>query len=241
MRDEASVAVAIICKTPAPGFSKTRLSPPLRPEECAQISACFIHDLAATIDRLAARGIAGVALYTPPGSEPGLKSLLPGGFWLLQQGEGDLGARLHLGMVDLLAEGHVGAIIVNSDSPTLPSAILEIAAAALRGGASMVISPAVDGGYTLIGLLRPQPRLFADMPWSTSAVFALTLERAREIGLTPVVLPTWYDVDDASSYALLEAELDGQRPEFADATAPAQDAPWTRAFVARRRAEPAVA
>lgn len=231
----AKVVIAIICKTPTPGRSKTRLSPPLLPEECAEISACFIHDLAATIGGLVdGGGVTGGAVYTPVGSEAQLRGLLPAGFQLVLQGEGDLGARLHKGIVDLLAAGHAGAIIVNSDSPTLPRAILEDAVAALRRGDPMVISPAIDGGYTLIGLTRPHPRLFEDIPWSTDVVFALTLERAREIGLPATILDPWYDIDDATSYALLEAELAGERPGFT--AAPAHDAPWTRDFVERRRA-----
>jgi len=231
------IAIAIICKTPAPGKSKTRLSPPLRPEECAAISACFIADLAATVADVAATAPAtGHAVYTPAGSEPALRDLLPEGFGLTLQGDGDLGARLLRGTADLFAAGHGGAILVNSDSPTLPPALLHAAVAALVDGAAMVISPAIDGGYTFIGLAAPHARLFEDIPWSTEVVFALTMERAREIGIDPVVLPPWYDVDDATSYAMLEAELDGAHPAFADPATPLRDAPRSRAFVAKRRA-----
>jgi len=229
----SSVAVAIICKTPRPGHSKTRLSPPLRPDECAGISACFIGDLAATIAGVANDGAAaGYAVYTPAGTERELRALLPDGFGLVPQGDGNLGARLNKGITDLLAAGHTGAIIVNSDSPTLPRAILEAAVTAVRRGDHAVLSPALDGGYTLIGLSRPHPRLFADIPWSTERVYALTLERAAEIGLPVITLDAWYDVDDGASYAVLERELDGIRPPFA--RGPLQDAPRTRAFVARR-------
>lgn len=231
------IALAIICKTPSPGKSKTRLSPPLRPEECAAISACFIADLGATIAELAATPAATAhAVYTPAGSEAALAELLPG-FGLTLQGEGDLGARLLRGIADLIAAGHGGAVVVNSDGPTLPPSLLRAGMDALASGAAMVISPAIDGGYTFIGLATPHARLFEDIPWSTEAVFALTMERAREIGIEPVVLPPWYDVDDAHSYAMLEAELDGAHPAFADANTPLRDAPRTRAFVTARRAQ----
>lgn len=236
-----TIAVAIICKTPTPGKSKTRLSPPLRPDECAGIAACFIQDLAATIDRLP-RGVAeSYAIYTPVGSEPTLESLLPQNFRLVSQGEGDLGDRLLQGIADLLAAGHTGAILVNSDSPTLPPEILLVAVEALADDARtgrdrMVICPALDGGYTLIGLSRPHWRLFDDIIWSTETVFERTMDRAREIGLPVLVLPTWYDVDDAASYALLEAELDGCYPDFADRRIPLCNAPHTRRFVEARRA-----
>jgi hypothetical protein len=74
--------------------------------------------------------------------------------------------------------------------------------------------------------------LFADIPWSTDAVYELTLQRARDIDLPVIALDGWYDVDDAASYAMLERELDGVGPPFA--TGPLQDAPNTRAFVRRR-------
>lgn len=232
-----TVAVAIICKTPRAGQSKTRLSPPLRPEECAGISACFIADLSTTIAAVAESGRAsGYAVYTPAGTEAELAALIPGGFGLVPQGDGDLGARLHKGICDLIAAGHAGAILVNSDSPTLPRAILKAAVVAMQGGDVLAISPALDGGYTLIGLSRPHPHLFADIPWSTDAVYELTLQRAREIGLDVVTLDGWYDVDDAASYAMLERELDGVRPPCA--RGPLEEAPRTRAFVRRRREIP---
>lgn len=231
----SAVAIAIICKTPCAGRSKTRLCPPLRPEECAAASSCFIGDLASTIAAVAADGrAAGYAVYTPAGTERELCALLPEGFGLVPQGDGDLGARLEKGIADLLAAGHAGAILVNSDSPTLPRAILEAAVDAVRAGDNVVLSPALDGGYTLIGLSRRHPRLFADMPWSTDRVYALTVERAREIGVPVVALDGWYDVDDGASYAMLEREFDGIRPPCAKG--PPQDAPRTRAFVERRAA-----
>jgi rSAM/selenodomain-associated transferase 1 len=232
--DMHKVAVAVICKTPQAGQSKTRLSPPLRPEECAELSGCFISDLSATIGSLTKdRKCSGYAVYTPAGSEAELRHLLPANFGLVLQGEGDLGARLHRGICDLIAAGHAGAILINSDSPTLPRSILDAAIEAVLGGDRVVISPALDGGYTLIGLSRPHRHLFTDIPWSTDVVHARTLERAREIGLPVIELDPWYDVDDGASYAMLEQELDGQFLPFAKE--PAQDAPRTRAFVSRRR------
>ncbi|MBS0241466.1 MAG: TIGR04282 family arsenosugar biosynthesis glycosyltransferase [Proteobacteria bacterium] len=227
-----SVAIAIICKTPRAGYSKTRLSPPLKPDECAEASACFVRDLSATIAGVAAEG-AGYAVYTPRGTEAELARLLPRSFGLIPQGEGDLGARLLQGVHDLVAAGHSGAILVNSDSPTLPRHILVEAVAAVASGDNVVLSPALDGGYTLIGLSRPHARLFDDIPWSTEMVYRLTLDRAREIGLPVVELAPWYDVDDQASFGMLEQELGGCRLPFA--TAPQQDAPATRAFLDRRR------
>ena len=233
------VAVGIMCKTPAPGRSKTRLSPPLRPEECARISACFIRDLSCTIGQLARESgsagtgdVVGCAVYTPIGSETALLSLLPGGFLLLPQVEGDFGERLFFG-IDALLRTHDGVLLVNSDSPTLPAAILRAAVEAVQEGDNVVLSPAADGGYTLIGLSRPHRRLFEEIEWSTATVFERTLDRAAEIGLPVVRVPGWYDVDDASDLRLLEDELLGVAPASLPMRGAA--APATRRFLLDRR------
>jgi uncharacterized protein len=229
-----SVAVGIMCKTPAPGLSKTRLSPPLRPDECAAISACFIRDLSRTIGRLAESSDAtGYAVYTPVGSEEALRRLLPQGFGLMPQVDCAFGVRLFEGVRMLLEAGHAGAILVNSDSPTLPLPILRAAVDALGEGDNVVLSRAADGGYTLIGLSKPHRRLFEDIEWSTSTVHARTLERAREIGLPVVDVPPWYDIDDAASLVMLEKELSGRKPGFS--SLPGADAPATRRFLRDRR------
>jgi hypothetical protein len=236
-----TVAVAIMCKTPRPGLSKTRLSPPLRSDECAEISGCFIRDLSSTIAFLAREGrSAGYAVYAPVGSERELTQLLPPSFGTLPQCEGEFGDRLYKGIVDLLAIGHAGAILVNSDSPTLPRSILRQAVEAVLEGDQVVLSPALDGGYTLIGLSRPHRHLFDDIPWSTPAVYQATLRRAQEIHLPVSVVDGWYDVDDATSFAILEAEMNGKRPGFA-INKTSELAPATRRFLEKRRAVSSVA
>jgi rSAM/selenodomain-associated transferase 1 len=232
----SSVAVAILCKTPLAGFCKTRLSPPLRPDECAALSACFIRDLSATIDALADADITGYAVYTPIGSEDRLRALLPDHFRLLPQSNGDLGARLLNATIDLLDAGHEGAILVNSDSPTLPRTILREAVHAVRCGDAAVLGPALDGGYTLIGLSKPHAHLFADIPWSTPQVHRLTVERAREINLPVIDVPQWYDIDDEYTLRLLQAELTGEPLEFAAPGMTGSEAPFTRRFFASRAA-----
>lgn len=230
------VAVAIICKTPTAGQSKTRLSPPLRPDECAAISSCFIRDLSVTIQSLADDGeVVGCAVYTPIGSETALRQFLPKAFHLIPQGEGDLGARLLKGTADLLDAGYAGAILVNSDSPTLPKAILRQAVDAVRQDDNVVLSPALDGGYTLVGLSRPHARLFEDISWSTSEVYRLTLQRAREIELPVVRVPGWYDVDDAASFGMLEDEFNGIPPSFASSDLIGANALATRRFIQKRQ------
>jgi uncharacterized protein len=226
-----TVAVAMVCKTPVAGQSKTRLSPPLSPDECALLSACFIRDVAATIDSLGA-DVTGYAVYTPEGSEQRLRPLLPAGFRLLAQGGGDLGERLTQATAELLAAGYAGALLVNSDAPTLPEAILRAAVDAVRQGDNVVLSPALDGGYTLIGLSKPHPELFVDIPWSTGEVYRTTAQRARKIALPVITIPAWYDIDDVTSLRMLQAELDGHPPPCATRGVTGGAAPATRRFLA---------
>ena len=236
-----TVAIAIICKNPQAGRSKTRLGAVLSPDECAAISACFIADLAATIQTAAGIDprIRGYALYTPIGSEAAVKSLLPEGFGLVPQVEGDFGERLFHGTADLLALGHAGAIVLNSDSPTLPLDILLDAASAVLDGDRVVLGPSEDGGYTLIGLARPHRMVFEDIAWSTETVLSQTRERAEAAGLPVTEVGRWYDVDDRESLDWLVRELGGERLPFAlKATRPS--APRTRAFLARTILAPTV-
>ena len=227
-----TVAVAIVCKTPEPGKSKTRLSPPLRPDECAAISACFIEDLSNTIGLLAADGdVTGCALYTPVGSEAALQRLIPEHFGIVPQRGDGFGDRLMFGAVDLL-QRHAGVILVNSDSPTLPLAVLRDAVDAVKSGDHVVLSPATDGGYTLIGLSHPHPRLFEDIPWSTSAVYPLTVARAAEMALPVIDVHGWYDVDDEATLRMLEDELAGRPPSFAKIRG--APAPATQRFLQAR-------
>lgn len=228
-----TIGIAVLCKTPEAGQSKTRLSPPLRPDQCAEISACFIRDLTANLQTLCEGGdVAGYAVYTPAGSEARLRPLLPQQFGLVIQSEGDFGRRLRTSVEDILALGHHGAIIINSDSPTLPPSIVAEAAARLLEDDCVVLSPAIDGGYTLIGLTHLHRRLFEDIPWSTEAVHRLTEARAAEIGLKVCNVAPWYDVDDAQSLNILARELAGERPPFALPQHPLAPAPATKAYLA---------
>ena len=230
-----TVAAAVFCKTPIAGRSKTRLSPPLRAEDCAALSTCFIRDVAATVGALARDGdVSGYAAYTPAGSEQALRRLLPADFRLVLQGEGHLGARLLKATADLIAAGHAGAILINSDSPTLPLSVLRAAADAVLREDAVVLGPALDGGYTLIGLSQAHAGIFQDIPWSTSVVYERTVARAQEMGLPVIDVPAWYDIDDASSLGMLKAELAGEPPPCATSSLIGADAPATRHFFATR-------
>ena len=233
-----TAAVAIVCKTPIPGRSKTRLVPLVGAEASAALSACFIRDTALALDMVpGCVGRTNHALYAPEGSVEALRPLLPPGWGAVARDDPDFGKVLLGGMAAFLgpeAGGrHDCAVIVNSDSPTLPPALVTAAIAALRApGDRLVLGPATDGGYTLVGLKAPHARVFADIRWSTPEVLATSLRRAEEIGLPVTLLPTWYDVDDAATFAVLRAEFAGRAPDFATPCMAAAPAPHTRRFLA---------
>ena len=208
-------AMAVMAKAPRNGEVKTRLVPPLRTEEAAILSTCFLKDITANF-KAASKSVpvAGYIAYSPRGSEPLFRSLVPPEILLLASRRIGLGHSLLDAAEDLLAIGYAGACLVNSDSPTLPTSVLVEAATALQApGDRVVLGPALDGGYYLIGLKQPHRRLFEDIAWSTDRVFRQTVERAQSIALDVVTLPVWYDVDDATSLGWLCGELlAGRRP-----------------------------
>ena len=202
-------ALAVMSKAPCAGMVKTRLVPPLTPEEAAALNLCFLRDMAANIAGIARSGGAdGVAVYTPVGAESVYDGLLQEGFSLLAQRGASLGDRLFHAAEDLLAVGYSSLCLIDSDSPTLPGPLLRAAVAALkRPGDRVALGAADDGGYYLIGLKHAHHRLFEDVDWSTARVLRQTIERAAEINLAVELLPTWYDVDEASSLRRLCEEL----------------------------------
>ncbi len=198
-----------MAKAPLVGAVKTRLTPPLTREEAASLCACFLRDTVKNIaDVGTLHGAGGVIMYTPAEAIGAFDGTFPKDFQLIAQRGETLGDRLLNATRDLLARAYESICLINSDSPTLPPAILGAAIQALApAGDRVVLGPAEDGGYYLIGLKRAHEHLFDRIAWSTSTVFAQTLERAQEISLDAVTLPAWYDVDDAMTLERLCDEL----------------------------------
>src|SRR5947207_1318866 len=146
--------------------------------------------------------------YAPAGSREFFAGNLPAGIGLIETVDPNFGACLFRAADLLLAAGHEGVCLLNSDSPTLPTGYLVAAATALAApGDRVVLGPATDGGYYLIGIKQPHRRLFQDVDWSTERVLRQTLARADELGLPVVVLPSWYDVDCEAALRVLIGEL----------------------------------
>ncbi len=202
-------AIAVMAKASSPGRTKTRLCPPLSLEQAAALNTTFLQDITQNIaDAGRATPIAAYMAFGPPGSERFFREHLPRDVGLIEAWLGNFGRCLSFTLQALLDRGHMAACVLNADSPTLPASLLSKMAQALaEPGERVVIGPAEDGGYYALGLKTLHPRLFEDIDWSTERVFAQTLDRAAEIGLAVLRLPTWYDVDDADGLRRLCADL----------------------------------
>jgi len=194
----------VVAKQPAAGRTKTRLCPPLTYETAAQLYACFLQDTLTTIRAVA--DVERVIAFLPADAELFFHTLAADMRCVAQQGN-DLGERLDLLLTNGLESGANHVVVMSSDCPTLPPAYITQAFAALDGGVDVVLGPSDDGGYYLIGITNPQPRLLREVQMSTPSVLADTLAIAAELSLDVALLPPWYDVDTLAELDRLRAEL----------------------------------
>jgi rSAM/selenodomain-associated transferase 1 len=192
------VALAILAKAPIAGAAKTRLIPALGAAGAAALHARLIER---TVETACQASIGPMTLWVTPAPRhayfTALASRFPVG--LAVQPDGDLGARM-------LAPCHANTgpvIVIGTDCPVLAPAHLRAAADVLRVGSDVVVIPAEDGGYVLIGSRRPQPNLFADMTWGTDTVMAETRRRLAQLGIRWRELPALWDLDRPEDLARL--------------------------------------
>ncbi len=231
-----TTAIAVMAKAPCPGKSKTRLIPHLTAEQAAILSAAFLGDVTANLARAAtSAAIVPYLAYAPAGTAhlfndivaPGTRMLLADGSARAPGGVEGFGRCLLHAIEAMLAHGHDAACVLNADSPNLPTHLLLAAASSLERANCVVMGPAEDGGYYLLGMRRPHAHLFSGIAWSTGHVAAQTRARAAEAGLPLVELDTWYDVDEPATLVRLASELSGARPRGAF------EAPHTASCLAR--------
>jgi rSAM/selenodomain-associated transferase 1 len=198
-----------MAKQPVPGTVKTRLCPPLTPPEAADLYDVFLRDTISNVSGI--RDADCYVAYDPETSREFFSRLVPEGVRCIAQGEGDLGGKLSEISERLFSMGYTKVILIVSDTPHLPAEYL-------TGGlrrldcADVVLGPCDDGGYYLIGSRHHYPALFSDMPWSTSRVCSMTLERTRAAGLTGYLLPVWYDLDTIEDVRRLAGEMASDTP-----------------------------
>ncbi len=210
-------ALVIFAKAPVPGQVKTRLCPPLTPDEAATLHGSFVLD---TLERTKA---AAVRLKLPldrylacaPSSALVFFKIMEErqGVQLIDQVGDDLGARMCHAFETMFAKGYQRVLIVGTDVPSLPLDHYKQALAQLELN-DLVLGPALDGGYYLIGLKRTVPGLFTGIPWSSDRVLEITRQKAKDLGLKTALISPWRDVDTIDDlHALIEAgALDAKKP-----------------------------
>ncbi len=202
----------LYARAPRLGAVKTRLTPWLGRKEALALHLALLEDSLRLLRFAAAASGARPFLATSepwaPGTGRGRRSLVraASGLARIPQSRGDLGVRLQGTFRDLLERGHDRVVIFGSDSPTLPPAYLEEAVARLSDR-DIVLGPAEDGGFYLIGARRVVPGMLAGVPWGTSRVLQEALRLIERGGLHAFVLPRWYDVDLPEDLRRIRADL----------------------------------
>lgn len=194
---------AVVAKAPEPGRSKTRLVPPLTPEQAAELQRALLLD---TLDACRAGADEVAVLHAGGEGAAELARLVGPGVRLIEQEGRGLGDALSLGLCRLAGEGPVA--LVSADVPGLPAGALARAFRALERGADVVLGPALDGGYWLIAMREYHEAPFRAIPWSTPAVCAVTRSRCAEARLAVAELEPWRDLDTPADLGAALAELD---------------------------------
>lgn len=199
-------AIGVIAKAPQPGAVKTRLCPPLDLWQAALLHGAFLRD---TLTSALTIRDASVTLFHPPVADPRmLADLTPDGMARVAESGSGLGHAMRDAFQHLFSTGAHSAVLIGSDLPTLPAAHIDAAFTALeRGSCDVVLGPAEDGGYYLIGLREPRPSLFERIDWSTDRVLEQTRDRARSAGLRVTHIGPWHDVDSPDDLRRLQAAL----------------------------------
>jgi rSAM/selenodomain-associated transferase 1 len=200
---------------------KTRLVPPLSPEEAAELYRCMLGDILTKTASLTS--VAKFLFYEEGEGAREYFAACAGGLTCLPQKGRELGERMAEAFRAVFDAGYEAAVIIGSDSPDLPLSFIEEAYTRIgASGPDALFGPSEDGGYYLLGLRRLHDQLFRDITWSSGDVLRESLRRAEAAGIRTALLPIWHDVDTAA---------DLMRPELVDER---NGAPLTREFITKR-------
>jgi rSAM/selenodomain-associated transferase 1 len=208
--------LGIFAKFPQPGLVKSRLAAATSPHWAARVADAFVRD---SVERLASIEARRLIVYSPLDQAAYFAELAHGRYELLPQVEGDLGRRLEGFITSQLREGARRVVAVGSDSPTLPPAFVEQAFRELDR-ANVVLGPALDGGYYLVGCRERIPPIFANVSWGTEHVLAETIACLSDPSWQLALLPPWYDVDLLSDWQMLKGYVTALRRAGINAQVP---------------------
>jgi rSAM/selenodomain-associated transferase 1 len=197
-----STSIIVFAKAPLAGHAKTRLVPALGAHGAAKLAERLMHT--ALAHALEAQVGPVELCVTPDRMHRAFgDAVTRHRITLTEQGGGDLGERMARAFERVLRT-RPQALLIGTDAPGLDAAYLRNAAQALQH-ADAVLGPAADGGYTLVGLKRPRPEIFANMRWSHDQVMAHTRERLAQAKLRHLELPVLHDVDEPDDLVHLAA------------------------------------
>jgi uncharacterized protein len=204
--------LGIFGQQPEPGRVQTRIAAVVGPEVAAQLHAAMLFDLLDLWDSPGVLAPVGrkVLVYTPDDAGPWFDPRVPESFALQPQAQGDLGRRMAEFFAGELEDGASRVVVISADAPTLDPSFVVGAFVALEGR-DVVLGPAADGGYYLVGSRRPVRQLFDDIAWGTPDVLGQTIDRLDGTGLSVAVLPPWYDVKTPESLRMLRGHLRAMR------------------------------
>ena len=215
MKDNCNI-LGVFAKRPSVGLGKTRLAESTSPAWAQRVAEAFLED---SFDRFAQVGASRTIVYAPAEATVFFAQLADERFELIAQEAGDLGQRLQHFFGHARTQGFSRIAAVGSDSPTLPIAYIEEAFRLLETH-DVVIGPAFDGGYYLIGSSSTVITLFDAIPWSTARVLEATVERVHAASATLALLPPWYDVDRLDDWAMLRGHVRSMRQAGLDPGVP---------------------
>lgn len=215
-QETPSTAIAVFLRPPLPGEVKTRLGKTIGAERACALYHAFVSDVLSTVQRI--RDCRVGLFIAGKCSAPSLNPLLTAfPYTRVPQADAGLGDRMESALRWCFERAQRG-IVVGTDSPSLPEAYLHAAVQALQAH-DVVLGPAADGGYYLLGAARPSvPPLGKGIRYSTEHTLSDTLAAVRRAAMSSALLPPWFDVDTERDLRLLHMELSLNR-DRAPATA----------------------
>jgi rSAM/selenodomain-associated transferase 1 len=195
--------LGVFCSQPQPGHVMPRLAEHLGPQSAIDLSTAFLDDLTLEFRTVGERRVLG---YSPAESAGYFEHFSRYGYDLWPQPDGDLGTRMNSFFLEALHDSDDRAVLIGSDSPTIPSEYVRQAFERLDEY-DCVIGPSMDGAYYLIALRRSTPTLFENIVWNGSSVLSQTVKRIAEADLSLTLLPPWYDIEDLDDLWMLAGHI----------------------------------
>jgi uncharacterized protein len=193
------LTLGLFAKFPERGLVKSRLAAATSSEWAAEVADALIRD---SVERFSTITSRRVLVYSPADHSSYFAEISRDRFAIAPQDEGDLGARLERFISAEFQQGADRVVVLGTDSPTVPLDFVERAFRELDR-ADVVLGPATDGGYYLVGCAQPTPAIFRNIPWGSHAVLKVTIDRLRETSSRLALLPPWYDIDTVEDWQAL--------------------------------------